>query len=197
MRHVAYTNATVGGSKVYRTTMLLTAVALTGVAVSQGLPDITKYVGGHNNSIFGIAYSNDATRVATAQITGPINIFNAASGELQRTLPVGGRQVMFSPDDEKIIVGGTTGFWVFDAHTGAQLQQVSIANPYTTNIRAGAISADGTMAAALVSDMTAVVWNLTSGESKHTFTTPGVTATSAALTSVGHLSVGNNAGNIV
>src|SRR5688500_16623916 len=98
----------IGGSKMRTKTSLLLAAALTGSALAQGLPNITKYVGGHNNSIFGIAYSNDATRVATAQITGPINIFNAASGELQRTLPVGGRQVMFSPDDEKIIVGGTT-----------------------------------------------------------------------------------------
>ena len=178
-------------------TSLLVAASLSGSAIAQGLPDITKYVGGHNNSIVGIAYSNDATRIATAQITGPINIFNAASGELTSVLPIGGRQVMFTPDDERIIVGTTTGFTVFDADSGAQIQQVFIANPYTTNVKAGAISADGTMAAALVSDLTAIVWNLTSGESKYTFTTPGVFATSAAFTPAGDLAVGNNAGQIV
>jgi WD40 repeat protein len=165
--------------------------------MSQGLPDITKYVGGQNNSIFGIAYSNDATRIATMQLTGPVNIFDAATGNLRRVLPVGGTQASFTPNDEKLIIGGTTGFWVFDAETGSQLNEVKIPNPYTTNVKAGAISADGTMAAAVVSDLTAIVWDLTSGESKHTFTTPGISATSATFTPSGDLAVGNTAGQIV
>lgn len=179
------------------TTSLLVAASLGGTSFAQGLPDITKYVGGHNNSIFGIAYSNDATRIATTQISGPTNIFDADSGELRAVLPIGGTQISFSSGDENLIVGTASGFWVFDADTGEQVQAVPIPDPYLTSVRAGAISADGTMAAALISDFTAIVWNLASGESMHTFTTPGVTATSAAFTATGHIAVGNTAGKIV
>lgn len=179
-----------------KTTLLLTA-AVTCSAMSQGLPDITKYFGGHSNSIFGIAYSNDATRIVTLQMAGPVNIFDAATGELSRVIPVSGTQAAFSPDDERIIIGAATGFRVFDADTGSSLQQVTIPNPYTTNVKAGAISADGTRAVGVISDLTAIVWDLTSGESKHTFATPGISAISAAFMPSGDIAVGTTAGQIV
>lgn len=176
---------------------LLLAVATAGTALAQGPPDITKYVGGHKSFILGIAYSSDGTRIATTQSNGPINIFRADTGELTRVLPITGRQIAFTPDSERIVVGTANDFRVFDADTGVQLQQVTIPVPYVTNIRAGAVSADGMSATALISDQTAIVWNLNSGESKHTFATPGIIATSAAFTAAGEVAVGTNGGQIV
>ena len=178
--------------------VFLLSACLASLALGQGRPDILNYIGGHRGAINAIAVSEDNTRVATAQVGGPTNIFDAGTGQLVMAIPGDAKQLAYTPDSQKLIARDSTGFTVYNAINGASLLRVQIDNPSSFVINAGAISADGTRAAGLVSNNSAVVWNLNTGVTERTFPASGINACSASLNADNKtLAVGTTAGHII
>lgn len=179
-----------------KTAVFLLATGLASSALAQGWPDIINYVGGHQSGIEAVAFSSDGSRLATTQIGGPINIFEAGTGSLLIAIRGSGRQVSFSPDGQRLIAGDESGFTVFNAATGATVRRVGLENPFSQTLWAGAITQDGSRAAGLVSNGTAILWDLETGTAEE-FPVLGVIPTSAAFSADGSsLSIGTTGGHI-
>jgi WD40 repeat protein len=141
---------------------------------------------GHTDSIFGLAYSPDGTRLATASHDKTVKVWDAASGKLLMTLSKEGHgdgvygglfpgilDVAFSADSARIASAGADGTAViWDVATGKELLMlpsngngiITLAfNPDGTHL---ATSSDGGFGF----DPTVTMWNLTTHQA--VFTTP-------------------------
>ncbi|QOJ15274.1 MAG: PKD domain-containing protein [Planctomycetia bacterium] len=104
----------------------------------------TTLISGHTNAITSVAFSPDATKIATASEDRTAKIWNATGGTELRTLSQHTGRVMavnWSPDGKKLITGSADGSArIWDAETGQSLQTL---RPCTSQINAVAFSPDG------------------------------------------------------
>ena len=73
----------------------------------------------------------------------------------------------YSPDGNLLAVGSAIGVWIYDAHTA---EPRSLLAAHSTVINSVSFTPDGETLAAACEDGTIRVWDLSTGEQKHTFT---------------------------
>ncbi len=73
----------------------------------------------------------------------------------------------YSPDGNLLAVGSDIGVWIYDAHTA---EPQSLFTTHTSVVNSVSFTPDGRMLAAGCADGTIWVWDLSTGEHKHTFT---------------------------
>jgi WD40 repeat protein len=133
-------------------------------------------VGRHNLQIWGMTFSPDGSRLATASNDGTVRVWAwnpARLGTEQQpelTLDVRvdgyGNRVAFSPDGRHLATGGEgSSVKIWDARTGAVLQTLS---GHTGDVFAVAFSRDGRWLATGGADTTVRIWNATSWRLQHT-----------------------------
>eukprot|EP01061_Rhynchopus_euleeides_P002730 TRINITY_DN120_c0_g1_i1.p1 TRINITY_DN120_c0_g1~~TRINITY_DN120_c0_g1_i1.p1 ORF type:complete len:488 (+),score=112.32 TRINITY_DN120_c0_g1_i1:59-1522(+) len=116
-----------------------------------------------------VAYSPDGSRIASQLYAGDVHIRNAATGEVLMTLKKGAGRVPaglhYTPDGSKIICGYSHSMHVWDATTGASLQELS---PQSTS-GVITISPDGQyLAASFLWEFTCVIYRLSDYTLVHT-----------------------------
>ena len=127
---------------------------------------------GHTESVSGVAFSPDGTRLASFSYDGSAKIWDAKSGRELFTLKTGFTStdcdavhgIAFSPDGKLIATvttenGDTVALW--DASTGAALPTTFCC--HTDTITSITFSRDGTRLATSSLDGTARVWDVSSG----------------------------------
>lgn len=138
-----------------------------------GLPipseSMIRTIRGHASAVWGVAYSPNGMRIATASLDGTARIWSPETGEQFATL--GGHtgevwSLAYSPDGARIATAsrdGTARIWNSD--TGELL---IILKGHTDEVRDVAFSPDGARIATASRDGTARIWNPTTGESLRT-----------------------------
>jgi len=122
-----------------------------------------KFVG-HTSSIFGVAFSLDGTKVATASTDDTARVWDVATGrQLQifngHTDSVNG--VAFSPDGQRLATCGSDNtIRIWDVATGQQLQKLT---GHTDKIWTVAYSPDGKTILSTGVDQTVRLWNAATG----------------------------------
>jgi WD40 repeat protein len=126
---------------------------------------------GHTDAVFGIAFSPDGTRLATASADSTAKVWDATTGKELLTLTGHTDRVYgiaFSPDGTRL----ATASWdktakVWDATTGKELLTLT---GHTDRVFGIAFSPDGTRLATASWDKTAKVWDATTGKELLTLT---------------------------
>jgi WD40 repeat protein/serine/threonine protein kinase len=128
-----------------------------------------------------VAFSPDDKTLLTTEGTGILRFWNTSTGQQKcvisrKNLNAAFSSVVFSPDGKSLAVGSTDGPIRFlDADSGRQLKELI---GHTDRIHSLAFSSDGTTLAssAGLNDKTVKLWNVSTGETTHTFKLKGVSA---------------------
>lgn len=119
----------------------------------------------HDAEVWGVDYSPDGKRIATASQDGTARVWDGTTGELLLTLK-GHREsvnsVTYSPDGKRIATGsqdGTAKVW--DAATGRLLLTLS---GHSESVHSVAFSLEGKRLATASDDGSAKVWDVGTGE---------------------------------
>ncbi len=122
----------------------------------------------HSHVVTSVAYSPDGRRVASASWDGTINLSDAATGQLIRTIRTSADiyGVVFHPDGTRLASAGKNQVvTLWDAATG---QAVRTFPGHTRVIRDLAISRDGKALASSSTDGTVKLWDVDTGALLHT-----------------------------
>jgi WD40 repeat protein/serine/threonine protein kinase len=120
---------------------------------------------GHGGGVGGVAFSPDSRRIVTGHGDGVATVWEAASGQILRTL-AGGHSgpilcVAFSPDGRRIVTGGSDHLAiVWDA---ASARKMLAFTNHTGQVRSVAFSPDGQRIVTGSWDRTTRVWDATDG----------------------------------
>ena len=127
---------------------------------------------GHTLGVWGVAFSPDGKRLASASGGGPedhtpgdVKVWDATSGQEQLTLKGHTDRVVcvaFSPDGKRLVSGSADqAVKVWDATTG---QEKRTLKGHTGPVWGLAFSPDGKRLASGSADRTVKVWDMTSGK---------------------------------
>ena len=122
---------------------------------------------GHSNIVFGLAWSPDGKRIASASQDTTVKVWNATTGETiltYRGSSNGVNAVAWSPDGRRIVSGSydsDSQMLVWDATDGKGLltYQYPPTNAIVWHVKAVAWSPDGQRIAAACNNNTVQVWN--------------------------------------
>ncbi|MEJ2208465.1 MAG: BTAD domain-containing putative transcriptional regulator [Anaerolineae bacterium] len=136
-------------------------------ALHRALPALRtqRILTGHDGRVWGLAYSPDGQRLATAGDDATVRVWNVHTGKQVLTLTGHSatiHEVAFSPDGRRIATASfddTARVW--DAATGAELLVLS---GHSDNVLDVAFSPDGARLATSSDDTTAKIWDAVSGE---------------------------------
>ena len=131
------------------------------------------------DTVFGLAYSPDGSRLASSGSDGAVRVWSAESGDLLSTIEGSGwvLSVAYSPDGNRLATGGIEGaVTIWDAATGDSLQTL-VGHTADTKDFLGFLDAfvvsvaynpDGTRLASGGGDGTIVLWDAATGDSLQT-----------------------------
>ena len=133
----------------------------------EGQIDFT--LAGHTDDVHSVAFSPDGASVLTGSWDGSAKLWNAATGELIRTLrnpyDTSVWSVVFSPDGSTAITGSFNRIRFWDLETGQEIRTFTGA---MQSVAALAISPDGARLASGSPTAVATVWDLETGEPIYT-----------------------------
>ena len=128
---------------------------------------------GHRDVVYGVTWSRDGARLATASRDGTIKVWDAASGRERLTLRGQAGEgdeygVAWSPDGKRLATGTQDGLVkVWDTASGRELLTLE---GHTSPVVSVAWSPDGSRLATGSRDRTAKVWDAAGGRELRTFT---------------------------
>jgi WD40 repeat protein/DNA-binding SARP family transcriptional activator len=132
-------------------------------------------ISAHADQVWGIAYSPDGKRLATASQDGTVKVWDVSSGKEIFTIGLlqhgGVNSIVYSPDGQRLATASDDGkAMVWDASTAEELLTL---RGHTNEVWDISFSTDGKRIATASIDGTAKVWNATTGELLITFTGQG------------------------
>lgn len=120
---------------------------------------------GHTAAVWGVAFSPDGTRIASASADHTVKLWNAATGEEIATLEGHTKwvnDVVFSPTGARIASAGTDStVKLWDAATG---QETATLEGHAGGVRSVAFSPDGARIASAGDDRTVKLWDTATGQ---------------------------------
>ena len=138
-------------------------------------------------------FRKDNTSIVTGSSKGTVRVYSTATGEQIRefTARAGTNyDVAVSGDESSVAVASDSGFAVFDLESGAEkLKKAHAGAPPENFMHKTAMSADGSVAAALGTDKLVHAWNVASGEEMHTITPERIEGVQLAFAPDGNLVV--------
>jgi WD40 repeat protein len=146
-----------------------------------------------------IAFSEDGGLVAVADEGGSIEIWNAATAQIEKTMNLTGKvtALRFAPDGHTLATATEDhSISLWNVSSGLQQQRLQ---KQSATINALAFSADGQFLASGSDDCTVVIWDLVAGKSKRTLKGQDQTVTALAFSPDGTLlaSAGGDASVVV
>ena len=130
---------------------------------------------GHTKIVWGVAYSPDGRRLASASFDHKVKIWDPSTG--QETLTLHGHTdtclaVAFSPDGQRLASAsedGTIRIWDASPITEPPARELLTLTGHTDEVRAVAYSPDGRWIASAGDDMIVRLWDAASGRSVRLF----------------------------
>jgi WD40 repeat protein len=123
---------------------------------------------GHQDAVYGVAYSPDGTMLATAGADTTVKLWDLGTGAELATFREGrllGQSVAFSPDGQLLAAGGAGKLVLWDVATRKRLavlmeERSAQMLAHLGDVRALAFSADGRTLASASADRTVKLWDV-------------------------------------